>query len=198
MLEDKILRLVNDLHSGQYRKNRQNNIRLPYIFHPMDVVKTLYKHNCLNEDIYIAGLCHDLFEDTEIPEESLKSEIGEKAFNIVKELTFECSENDKNKKAQLKEEYMKSFKDKSIEALIIKLVDRYCNVMDFNITDKIYAGKYALKARELFGVYKQRENEILKLFPKNTLAKLYSEIETVYFTYYLTTPEGKEAFGDIL
>ncbi len=84
------------------------------------------------------------------------------------------------------------FNNKSIEALVIKMVDRYCNIMDFKINDKIYAGKYALKARELNNAYLQRKDEILKLFPNNTLEKMYEEMLTAYFNYYVTTPAGKE------
>ena len=47
--------------------------------------------------------------------------------SIVKELTFDP-------KDMSKEEYMASFATKSIDAIIIKIADRLCNVMDFKLT----------------------------------------------------------------
>lgn len=65
-------------HKGIYRKNST----IPYIVHPMDVASTLMKNNA-SENIVIAGLLHDVVEDTEIPLSEIRDRFGDEVATLV-------------------------------------------------------------------------------------------------------------------
>jgi len=65
-------------HKGIYRKNST----IPYIVHPLDVASTLMKNNA-SENIVIAGLLHDVVEDTDIPISEIKNRFGDEVATLV-------------------------------------------------------------------------------------------------------------------
>ena len=81
---------------------------------------------------------------------------------IVEELTFAPVEN--KPKHILKKEYIRSFKNKSVSALVIKVADRICNVRDFMIYNPDYARTYYNKAAMLFDFLVDRKDEVNSYF----------------------------------
>jgi (p)ppGpp synthase/HD superfamily hydrolase len=108
-------------HSGQMRKDGKN----PYIVHPERVVKVLQDAGVVDPEILAAAYLHDVLEDTK---EDI-SEFPERVQKLVKELTKPAGTKDKNA-------YIAGFAGKSYEALLIKLADRYDNLLDGSKTMK--------------------------------------------------------------
>lgn len=135
------LELVLKWHKNQMRSGALNGVHLPFLVHPISVMKT-------------ACMCHDTKEDTEITWKELREVIGDEATNIVAELTYEGNTPEE------KAEYIKSFREKSIEALVIKIADRLNNVKDFILTKPEYANKYFNKAESLFEALVDRKEEL--------------------------------------
>lgn len=55
--------LASHLHSEQTRANRGNLPRTPYIEHPLRNAIRLFRWGCINEEIIIAAILHDVVED---------------------------------------------------------------------------------------------------------------------------------------
>lgn len=90
----------------------------------------------------------------------------EAAVNIVKELTF-------YEETMSKQEYIDSFVNKSLEALVIKAIDRKCNCEDYAADGNTkYAKKYRSKANVIFELILQQKHKINEKYPTTTLAKL--------------------------
>ena len=159
--------LARKYHEGILRKHTN----LPYITHPLNVLNHLGMMGITDVDLHKAAVCHDLLEDTNITPEELKNVIGERAFLIVQELTFVLTES------YTKKDYLLSFlREKSIEALIIKIVDRYDNVLDFHKFDPKYAKIYFRKATPLWQALENRKGEIVQLYGQ----EVYHQLDKLY------------------
>ena len=71
--------------------HRETQIGVPYIVHPMNVMRILIDAGC-DEDIVIAGLLHDTIEDAHTPEDQIRGAFGERVLQLVKS----ASEPDKS------------------------------------------------------------------------------------------------------
>jgi guanosine-3',5'-bis(diphosphate) 3'-pyrophosphohydrolase len=80
---EKAARIAVEAHDGQKRKNDGS----PYIVHPFMVALKVAQHG-FKEDIIAAALLHDVLEDTGIPEERLRQELGSNVVGIVKNVTY--------------------------------------------------------------------------------------------------------------
>lgn len=72
-------------HSSQRRKNGD----IPYINHPLEVVKILGDAGMTDFDVLSAAVLHDTVEDTDTTVEELQKEFGNNIANIV----LECSDD---------------------------------------------------------------------------------------------------------
>lgn len=151
---DEALAFASNAHRSQYRRTTKT----PFIIHPLKVFEELRYWGVQDEDTLVASLLHDVLEDTTVTPENIFNYFGKKVCDIVMELTFYYVERPNHD--HLKREYLKSFKDKSIESLVVKLADRICNVKEFSETNYEYAHKYFRKAFILFDVWKSRDHEI--------------------------------------
>jgi (p)ppGpp synthase/HD superfamily hydrolase len=75
---DAALALAAVAHRSQLRKGSD----LPYIAHPVHVSVILMRHG-FGEDLTIAGLLHDVVEDTEIPLAAIAGEFGPEVARLV-------------------------------------------------------------------------------------------------------------------
>jgi (p)ppGpp synthase/HD superfamily hydrolase len=73
-------------HGDQRRKSTD----VPYITHPVHVAMILVRHGC-DEDTIIAGILHDVLEDTETDAATLEARFGPR----VTETVIACSEPNK-------------------------------------------------------------------------------------------------------
>lgn len=172
------MKVMSEYHENQYRKNEIGGIQIPYAVHPVEVMKLVWTWKTGNESLLVAALLHDTLEDTSITEDELNSFFGEQITNLVKELTFDESVS--------KEEYMQSFVNKSVDALIIKIADRICNVKDFLLTNEKYAIKYFNKAEPLFNALKSRLQEIGRAYGFDTqkaMLSSWAELKRLALSY---------------
>jgi len=75
---DAALVLAAMAHRNQLRKGSD----LPYIAHPVHVSVILMRHG-FGEDMAIAGLLHDVVEDTDVSLEAIRAEFGPKIADLV-------------------------------------------------------------------------------------------------------------------
>lgn len=69
-------------HSGQTRKSTG----LPYVIHCVEVAANLERLG-FDESVVIAGLLHDILEDTSIPPDTIAERFGREVLEIVQALT---------------------------------------------------------------------------------------------------------------
>lgn len=161
---EKAIALATHWHSGQTRKEPVAGIYLPYITHPLEVMKTVWTWGAGNVITLCAAVCHDLLEDTDCPPDEIKA-IHPGVLEVVQELTCAVEPMTTNEdKKRIKEAYMESFKDASVYALVIKAADRICNVKDFQRTNPGYSKKYLLKANGVFAAVESRWKELHEEF----------------------------------
>ena len=79
---ERAIALAIRAHEGQVRKDGQ----LPYVVHPVTVALILSRYTG-DEDTIIAGLLHDVLEDTHVTAEEIEQAFGEKVRDIVLDVT---------------------------------------------------------------------------------------------------------------
>lgn len=153
--------LATTAHSNQFRKQSG----LPYIVHPLEGVLLLQRDGLVHENTLCAMMLHDTAE----PDAASKLSIGSIERNInaevaalVKVLTCEDGRD--------KIEYVKSFITAPVEALVVKLYDRYMNVEDFQRDREInnsYYSKYANKGLPIIESAISRIHEVEEKYGAN-------------------------------
>ncbi len=162
------LQLALEAHAGQTRDGRDGEWRRPYFVHPVQVAAKLSEWGAADETLFAAALLHDVLEDTSVPAQAIRQQFGDAVLRLVEELT--CSaERDKL-------EYMRSFDTASVEAFVIKLADRWCNVSDFCVEEPGYAPKYLRKAAPLFEFLQRRQSEIEGRFGANVWQRIRADL----------------------
>lgn len=181
-LVTKALDLACTAHKGQCRKGTG----APYIIHPLEVVKRLGSWGITKYDhpeVWAAALLHDTLEDTNLTifDIIVACDSYSQVHLLVEELTFRSKEEGETAihYSEAKVAYLASFVTKSVDALVIKLSDRFCNILDFLTEDRYYAVKYWDKADALFRAMIKRDQEIVEMFGKKVLENMmfdYREI----------------------
>lgn len=138
--------IAAEMHKGQLRKSGE-----PYLIHPLAVAEILADLG-MDEETIVAGILHDVVEDTPYTEEELISDFGEEVGLLVDGVTKLGSLKFKNKEERQVENLRKMFlaMSKDIRVLIIKLSDRLHNLRTINYMthDKIIE-----KCRETLDIY---------------------------------------------
>ncbi|MDO4545383.1 MAG: bifunctional (p)ppGpp synthetase/guanosine-3',5'-bis(diphosphate) 3'-pyrophosphohydrolase [Bacillota bacterium] len=138
--------IAEEMHRGQLRKSGE-----PYLIHPMAVAEILADLG-MDEETIIAGLLHDVVEDTPYTEEELIKDFGEETGLLVDGVTKLGSLKFESKEERQAENLRKMFlaMSKDIRVLIIKLSDRLHNLRTINYMthDKIIE-----KCRETLDIY---------------------------------------------
>ena len=171
---DKAIKYAMEKHQGQYRKDSG----IPYITHPLEVMKLISNWGFVDEDILCAAILHDVIEDCGVTKEDIAFEFGLEVAMMVQECTRK-EEDGKDTKG--KWSFMMSFYEKSEESVIIKLADRICNVKDYIISEKnVYASWYSLQAHSLMERYtlmnfSQKENMSIDMYFLQSIAYQFFE-----------------------
>lgn len=72
------IKFVAEAHEGHYRKGTN----IPYIYHLMNVMKILCESGC-DDEIIVAGILHDVVEDTPVTPAMVERKFGKRVANIV-------------------------------------------------------------------------------------------------------------------
>ena len=124
----KAIAFAADKHRNQRRKDADAS---PYINHPIALANMLANEGGItNEDVLCAAMLHDTIEDTETTQAELRLAFGDKITDIVLEVT-----DDKTlEKAVRKQMQIEHAPYISIEAKLVKLADKICNLRDILAT----------------------------------------------------------------
>lgn len=134
------LEFAAQAHKGQVRKHSN----LPYMVHPMEVLKRVRNYGITDEEILCACILHDVVEDTVFTVYDIAENFGERVAVLVSEMTQETS--------MTKSQYLRTFRVKSKDAVMIKVADTFCNTNDF-INDKpSYASTNALQRKDFLEI----------------------------------------------
>jgi guanosine-3',5'-bis(diphosphate) 3'-pyrophosphohydrolase len=125
------------LHSGQFRASGD-----PYFIHPLQVTEILVRMG-LDDATVIAGLLHDIIEDTLYTYEQIEEGFGEEVANLVEGVTKIDIVKAKNKNSVQAETIRKMLfaMVKDIRVILIKLADKLHNMrtLEFKKPDRIRA-----------------------------------------------------------
>lgn len=140
-------------HQGVKRKYSGE----PYVFHPIRVAEMLRKalpaktHPQLREEVMVAGLLHDVLEDTAATEEQLVRLFGPAVRALVHELTDKTVLVDGNRATRHAMDRERLSKVSDL-AKLIKLADVIDNVASIAESDPGFAKKYLPEKWELLKV----------------------------------------------
>ena len=163
------LEFATKKHKGQKRIGGDD-----YITHPVAVCEMLKKQG-YGEDYQIAGLFHDLLEDTDATEEEILEFGNEKILTAVKLLTKQKGYN--------MAEYVSAIKNNEI-ALKVKTADRLHNLQCAIVTDAEFKRKYILETIDWYLDFSLEIKKAVKRLaesldsPITELSFLYDPIET--------------------
>ncbi len=157
---EKAYQIANKAHEGQIRKSGE-----PYIVHPLNVAIILA---CLEMDkeTLIAGILHDVVEDTIMTEEDLNREFGEDVALLVDGVTklekIPLSGNNMEKsdaKLEMQAENLRKMflaMAKDIRVIIIKLADRLHNMRTLKYQKPESQQRIAKETLEIYSPIAQR------------------------------------------
>jgi len=123
-LLDRAYEVAKIAHEGQVRLSGE-----PFIIHPLWVAYILAELK-LDTDTIIAGLLHDLFEDTQFPAGRIKEEFGEEVFLLIEGVSKIKRVTHPHKTIERDENLRKMLlaMAKDVRVILIKLTDRLHNM----------------------------------------------------------------------
>jgi (p)ppGpp synthase/HD superfamily hydrolase len=167
-LIEKAIRISVFAHQNQTRKGDN----LPYIIHPFAVALKLQKYN-FPDYVIAAALTHDVLEDTDYPEEKLRTELGNKVLEIVKAVTNDESLSWEEKKKK----YIETVRNGPEGAKAVCVADKIHNLESLLIAyieqgPKLWQKFNRGKEKKLWF-----ENEVLRMLKENWQHPLIDEYQ---------------------
>jgi (p)ppGpp synthase/HD superfamily hydrolase len=170
---DRAIALAVSCHIGQYRKHAIGGQRLPYIAHPIEVMRTVWGWGVADPSIMTVAVLHDILEDSEVTSRQLVKEFGEEVAQSVTDLTHDPRDGGKS-------EYLKRFSATSVSTLVVKLADRYCNLQHRLVANPNGVRVYFEKSALLLEIMRARRDEIAGRFGEKAagaIASAYRSLE---------------------
>ena len=158
---EKAIEFIKQKHAGQKRKQGT-----PYYTHPL-AVANLLKEKGFSIEYQIAGLFHDLLEDTDATLQEIIELSNEKVAEAVRLVT--------KTDGYVMSEYIKNIKENEM-AKMVKLADRIHNLSESPNASKEFQDKYIKETKEWFiDLAKGTVFEEDLYMVLNNLIKIYEE-----------------------
>ena len=144
---ERAYKVAKKAHEGQFRKSGE-----PYIIHPLCVAIILAELE-LDKESIIAGLLHDVVEDTGMTSEDVAKEFGDEVALLVDGVTKLTQLNYQHDKIEVQAENLRKMflaMAKDIRVILIKLADRLHNMRTMQYQSP---AKQVEKSRETMDIY---------------------------------------------
>ena len=161
------LAFAEESHQGQYRKSGDD-----YIIHPVEVAKILMDMK-MDTDTIVAGLLHDVVEDTLIPIADIKYNFGDTVATLVDGVTkLKALPNGTKNQAENIRKMILAMAE-NIRVILIKLADRLHNMRTLKF----------MKPEKQQAISKETLDIYAPLAHRLGMAKIKSELEDLSFSY---------------
>ena len=161
------LGFAEESHQGQYRKSGDD-----YIIHPVEVAKILMDMK-MDTDTIVAGLLHDVVEDTLIPIADIKYNFGDTVATLVDGATkLKALPNGTKNQAENIRKMILAMAE-NIRVILIKLADRLHNMRTLKF----------MKPEKQQSISKETLDIYAPLAHRLGMAKVKSELEDLAFSY---------------
>lgn len=166
------LKFASRAHEDQKRKDMS---RTPYISHPAAVGMILQKSG-FSEDVIIAGILHDVIEDTKFTFENIQEQFGETVAKLVQEV----SEDTNLAHDARKENYLENLANASHDAVAISAADLLANRVDM-LTNFADGEELWLRPPYNMDIEKKIERDMrrFEIIKAKTKVAFLSELESV-------------------
>ncbi len=168
-LVQKALAIATAAHEGQVRKTDKT----PYINHPIAVARMLAGQG-FGEIIVAAALAHDVVEDTDVSEETLRSELGDEVTDIVKAV----SEDKELPWEARKEAYAESVRRGSDAVKAVSIADKIHNAQSIIASHKTMGNSIWESFNRDKETKLRNEEHMLAVFKKSWQHPLINEYES--------------------
>ena len=152
-LIEKAYRIAYDAHQGQVRKSGE-----PYIIHPLCVAIILADLE-MDKETIVAGLLHDVVEDTVMTDEEIRKEFGDEVALLVDGVTKLGQLSYDADKVEVQAENLRKMflaMAKDIRVIIIKLADRLHNMRTLQYQKPESQQRIAKETMEIYAPIAQR------------------------------------------
>lgn len=168
--KDKIIeayKFANQMHDGVTRKSGE-----PYIIHPVAIAQILMDNN-MDYSTIMAGLLHDVVEDTDVTLDDIKKKFGETVAKLVDGVTkidaFTLKTKNLTEDDSIKHLLLAMGND--VRVIFIKLADRLHNMRTIAFLNREKQIRMATETQELF----------IPIAERIGVRKLRSELQSLTF-----------------